>query len=431
VWIIPKPLQQLSGVLATEGIISDSAEFCQACASSLLVRSKVTQSRIWSQKLKAGGFVNFLFGRTLKPSHANSFETWLISLSRAILASRSVLPADEAVPTTRDICGPLCGGQLRLFDPDTSSLKMWKATSASDCVKSLPNWLCSDTEWRTAVANQRGEYSRRLKLVRPRIAKGSSSSPKDRMQKDAWTTPCANWLNGSTREDFWPSLVEQVNWPTPDLAPMAPNTGSNKVNTPKSFKDALDWRTPGAMSENQARGLGSHPDKRKEQGRQINLTDQMVQFGNWKTPKADERGQYQRDRGTRGLERPNLTGQAKELARPTPRSSDSENRTTRNTPSHGKTHGKTLAGEAASARPTPRNRDWKGEGHPNCLPNVVHGSGPTSSPDPENSNTSGNRQESSKLNADWVEALMDVPPMWTDCGCSATASIPLRPPSHL
>lgn len=29
----------------------------------------------------------------------------------------------------------------------------------------------------------------------------------------------------------------------------------------------------------------------------------------------------------------------------------------------------------------------------------------------------GSRQGSSKLSADWVEALMDVPPMWTDCGC--------------
>ena len=46
----------------------------------------------------------------------------------------------------------------------------------------------------------------------------------------------------------------------------------------------------------------------------------------------------------------NLTDDAS--AWPTPRSSPNENRTTRNAPSHGKTHGKTLAGEAASF-PTP------------------------------------------------------------------------------
>ena len=46
---------------------------------------------------------------------------------------------------------------------------------------------------------------------------------------------------------------------------------------------------------------------------------------------------------------------------PTPRSSASENRTTQNAPSHGKTHGKTLAGEAASW-PTPTAGDQKASG---------------------------------------------------------------------
>jgi DNA modification methylase len=63
-WILPKQLIASSGALATEGIISDSNEFCQACAASLLVRSKPTRSRIWSQKLKRDSWTRFLFGRT-------------------------------------------------------------------------------------------------------------------------------------------------------------------------------------------------------------------------------------------------------------------------------------------------------------------------------------------------------------------------------
>jgi hypothetical protein len=133
-------------------------------------------SRIWSRKWKRDSWTRFLFGRTLKPSHANSFETWWISSLRATRASRSAAAGKRKGAMTRGISGLMCGGQLRLFDPDSSSLKMWKDTSASDCVKSLPNWLCSDTEWKTAVASQRGEYSRRLKLARRRIARGCSSS---------------------------------------------------------------------------------------------------------------------------------------------------------------------------------------------------------------------------------------------------------------
>src|SRR6185312_14965986 len=174
-WILPKQLIVSSGVSVTEAIISDSKEFCQVCAQSLLVRSKPTQSRIWSQKLKRDCWTRFLSGRMLKLSHANSFETWLTSLLRATHASHSAAAGNAKAPTTRAISGHLCGGQLRLFDPDSASLKMWKDTSASDCVKSLPNWLCSDTEWKTAVASQRGEYSRRLKSARRRIASGCSS----------------------------------------------------------------------------------------------------------------------------------------------------------------------------------------------------------------------------------------------------------------
>lgn len=401
-WILPKQLHASSGVSDTAGTISDSNELSQACAASLLVRSRHTQSRIWLRKLKQDCWTRFLSGRMLKPSHASSFETWWISSLQAIPASRSVHQANAKEKKTRGISGHLCGGQQRLFDPDLSSLKMWKATSASDCVKSLPNWLCSDTGWKTAVASQRGEYSRRLRRVRPRIAKGFSSSPKGKMNKAEWATICANKLNGSTREDFSVSLPEQVN------------------------------------------------------------------LSNWKTPKADERGQYQRDRGTKGLERPNLTGQAKGLARPTPRASDGEKSGPNSRDGTGSLHLGSLAVQwstpqasnakgapgsgttarggrqgdlvrdvLASARPTPSARDVKGTNSPEHmtrdrphmgqLPNAVLYSGQDLSQNPDKTKTNGNRPAQSKLNADWVEALMDVPPMWTDCDYLETESIQQQP----
>lgn len=49
---------------------------------------------------------------------------------------------------------------------------------------------------------------------------------------------------------------------------------------------------------------------------------------------------------------------------PTPRASENENRTTKNAPSHGKSHGRTLAGTVheETARPSPAARDWKDSG---------------------------------------------------------------------
>ncbi len=187
----------------------------------------------------------------------------------------------------------------------------------------------------------------------------------------------------------------------------------------------------------------------------------------WKSPKADERGQYQRDNGTKGSERPNLTGQAKGWASPIVQTTKPGQGTRER---ERRANGVDLpTAIAESARPTPRHRDGKGQGHADCLPNVVavneslycdlctqpksaettwstcphchqnsfsltrkelethllgkragRSSGRDSSPDLEKNSTDGNHQGSSQLSADWVEALMDVPPMWTDCDCLET-----------
>lgn len=138
---------------------------------------------------------------------------------------------------------------------------------------------------------------------------------------------------------------------------------------------------------------------------------------------------------------------------PTPRASANENRTTRNAPSHGNGHGKTLAGEVIemeSAWPTPSARDWKDKGteaaaqarKSPCLPasvviNGQHG--------PESHSTNGKNRESSltgeqsfqfrysmriagigevllewlvrsaaRLNPRWVLQLMGFPSDWLD-----------------
>lgn len=100
---------------------------------------------------------------------------------------------------------------------------------------------------------------------------------------------------------------------------------------------------------------------------------------------------------------------------PTPRSSENENRTTKPAPSHGKTHGKCLAGEVGlqeSAWPTPASRDWRDDGHAisaqerhsPCLPASVVLAG---QPDQDSHSTNGNKRGS--LNSAWVAQLMGMP----------------------
>lgn len=403
-WILPKSLTASSGVSATADFISDLNEFCQACESSLLARSKPTRSQTWSRKLKAAGWMRFLSGRILKPSHVKSFTAWWTSSVLDTLANHSVPLADEMGPTTRATSGHLCGGQLRLFAPDTASLKTWKGISASDCVKSLPNWLCSDTEWRTAVANQRGEYSRRLNAVRRTIANGCSYSPNGTTNQ--WATICANKLNGSTREDFSISLPEQAKAmarPSPTVADVF--TGNLKSSQQK-------------------------------EGSMHSVTLPQIAQRTWKTPQVNDAEGYTNN--IRDDHQNMLTAQVK--AWPTPRASERgscEAEKKRNSPDL-----RTIA-SLESARPTPTNRDYKGINSENSinradgksrtdqLPNCVHYTGRPSSPDPDKGNTNGNRQGSLQLSADWVEALMDVPAMWTDCGCSETAYTPPQPQKPL
>jgi hypothetical protein len=168
------------------------------------------------------------------------------------------------------------------------------------------------------------------------------------------------------------------------------------------------WRTPSAGDDQR----GAHPNPDAKAG-EHSLTTQI-----WKTPKAAKTGQYQRDRGTKGLERPNLTGQAKNWVTPQTFDSHTFCRTLekiQETKERGNSAGCVNLREQVH--------------YPEMDHQAAPGTGQASSPDPTNSSTNGKPRASLKLNADWVEALMDVPPMWTDCGCSATESIPPSQPS--
>jgi len=208
-WIIPKNLQLSSGAPDTAGFISDLNEQSQICASSLMVRSKPSQPRIWSQKWRRDSWTQHLSGRILKPSHARSFATAWASLSPVIPVSHSQQPESGSELKTLATSGRTSQEQLELFALDSVSLKMSKDTSASDSAKSLESWEQS-------VIRRRGEYSARLKSGRLTSASGSSSWPTIRASEYKDVGPV-----GSKSHDhmlgkhYLCAVVTQEAWQTP------------------------------------------------------------------------------------------------------------------------------------------------------------------------------------------------------------------------
>jgi hypothetical protein len=210
-WIIPKTLQWSSGALDTEAFISDLNEQSQACASSLMVRSKPSPARTWLQKWRRDSWTQHLSGRILKPSHAKSFATEWTSLWQVILASPSAQQGSDSAQKTLATSGPTSPDQLELFAPASASLKMSKDTSPSDSERSLESW-------NKLVTQRRGEYSLRVKSVRRTSASGSSSWPTIRASEYKDTGPI-----GSKSHDhmlgkgYLCAVVTQdaANWLTP------------------------------------------------------------------------------------------------------------------------------------------------------------------------------------------------------------------------
>ena len=182
--------------------------------SSLMSRSKPTQSQTWQTRWKEGSYYQHLFGRILKPCQWSRFETKLTSLLEATHVSPLVQQGKEKETKTLDTYGLTYGDTSKQLDLFESSLKTSKDTSALDCEKSLATWKAS-------VTSARGEYSQRVKLALRTKEKESTS----------WATPRTTDSAGGARtlnqkgqrisvsdptKTYGANLSDQVrHWPTP------------------------------------------------------------------------------------------------------------------------------------------------------------------------------------------------------------------------
>ena len=139
------------------------------------------------------------------------------------------------------------------------------------------------------------------------------------------------------------------------------------------------WQTPTA-----ADAMGGHLSRGGKRSGEMLLRGQATR--QWPTLRArDEKGPGYDD----------TLPAAATRQWPTPRASHNENRTTRDAPSHGNGHGRTLAGTAAQQF------------------------GP---PDPTTGTAGSDGSPRAVLNPPFVETLMGWPTGWTDCTRSATES---------
>ena len=169
-WILPKQLHTLAFALDTAALNLDSNESSQICAQSLFVRSKPSQSRIWSQRWKRDSWTQHLFGRILKPSLGKAFETAWTSLLEATPANPSVQQGKDLEGKTPGIYGRISQEAFQFFNQESASLKTSRATLPAGCITFCATW----EDW---VTEQRGAYTQRLNAVHRTSGSGSSSWP--------------------------------------------------------------------------------------------------------------------------------------------------------------------------------------------------------------------------------------------------------------
>ena len=152
-WIIPKTYQLY--LVSVRGTV-ELSELSEQLESSLMWRSKPSQSRTWLTRWKRGGWFQRLCGRILKPSLHTYFETMLTFLLEDIRVNRLVLQEIDLGKTTQDTCGRISKNTSESYDRECVSLKTSKDTFRWDSQQ-------SSVIWKAWVTQCRGEYSQRLK----------------------------------------------------------------------------------------------------------------------------------------------------------------------------------------------------------------------------------------------------------------------------
>lgn len=293
-WLIAPPSTSSPSAPASEVSTWElSLPLAQRLASCATLSGKHSPPRSWQRAWKSKPWLRRLSGVTCEPSTAaRGVDAWISSLA-ATRASRSAPPAVVVARVIRDTFGQTSLASLRKLNPASCSLRTSLATSLWDSPT-------SDASLRDWGIELRRDCLRRRKLAR-RIGGSDCSS-------SAWPTARSEDAESSGRRvsrgvaDTLTAVTAM--WPT---AGANDHKGSAEKGQRRGQLDEATehWTTPQAH-DTHPRGLGNRSNPKA--GNACLAWDAQE----WSKPRASEaKGvAYQRDRGTKGLERPSLTGEA-------------------------------------------------------------------------------------------------------------------------
>lgn len=173
-WIIPKNLSIFHYVQDMEGLISDSQELSDQLEQCVLWRSKVSQSRTWSRRLKKDCSLQLLYSQTLKSSLGDSLmEKWISSVGASLVSHLATQEESKEIKIL-GTCGHTSQKELNIWgDLPLFSLKTFQESSQVNSketigqIKRELRFCCMSLEsWKDWVTKQRRAHSQRLKLAR-------------------------------------------------------------------------------------------------------------------------------------------------------------------------------------------------------------------------------------------------------------------------
>lgn len=145
-WVIPKNLHTFQSAQVMEGLTLDSEDFSATLEQSLTANETLSSRQTWSRKLKKGGWMQLLFGRTLKTSHSQVFTDWWTSSLAESHANLSPLQVSEKPKEVKSFYTHHFLTELNLATQKLSSLKMSKDSSLPNSTPSSQEDSLTDME---------------------------------------------------------------------------------------------------------------------------------------------------------------------------------------------------------------------------------------------------------------------------------------------
>ena len=434
-WIIPKPLLSTisPSVLDTAALTLGLAESSEACAQSLLVRSKPSPVRIWSRKWKRDCWTWHLSGRICGPSHLDVFtDSWTSSLGGSPVSPSAPQESEKATKTlatsspTSSEASPSVNQTSSSSKTSRVSLAQSSKETAGETPQERPFCSMSLESWKGWVTGQRQEYSARLKSGRVISESGCSSS--------AWPTPRAEERLQHNSRDSYVSLGVAVNQPAQSLPDQTNGGGNRPESSTLAAKDL--WQTPdvgsvaGGRSARGRSGMSAGSNevdwkpgqKPMKDGKPIttSLTDQVRIADQWMTPRSCE----WKGNGPNSKQQ----GLCNQVNWPTPMSY-----------SHGDSNPPGINQLDADVRQLPSAKVQWGTPRQSMAQDKDKDSGKVRLGEQVHER----HPNQGKLNPRWVETLMGLPIGWTMPSCqrpwtivltnsdsSETVLTPMLPPKH-